>query len=170
LIDKIIIKEKNMSDINSVAIVGRVVEKPTVKYLASGSAVSDIRIANNSYQKGKDEKVNWLTVTVFGKQAENCEKYLDKGSQIIIDGRLDYQSWENKDGEKRSMVKIIANRVQFASGNKNNSSNDQPAEQSQPKPEPTLETTPAPAEQTNEQTDFNSKFDQPIDDTDDIPF
>jgi single-strand DNA-binding protein len=119
-----------MSDINSVVIVGRVVEKPVAKHLDSGSSVCDIRIANNVYQgKGKDEKVNWLSVTAFGKQAENCEKFLDKGSQIVVDGRLDYQSWE-KDGTKRSAIKIIANSVQFIGGKKNESTpqNDPPFE------------------------------------------
>jgi single-strand DNA-binding protein len=103
-----------MSDINSVIVVGRVVEKPTLGN--SDTPVINIRIANNVYQgKGKEEKVNWLTVTAFGNTAINCEKYLDKGSQVCILGRLDYSQWE-KDGQKKSMVKIIANQVQFIGG------------------------------------------------------
>ena len=108
-----------MSDINIVTIVGRVVEKPVVKFSQSNNAVTNIRIANNVYQgSGKEEKVNWFTVTVFGKQAESCEKYLDKGKQIGVNGRLDWSQWENKDGQKRSDVKIIANSVQFFGGGK----------------------------------------------------
>jgi single-strand DNA-binding protein len=170
-----------MSDINSVVVVGRVVEKPVIKYGASGTAVSTIRIANNVYMgAGKDEKVNWLKVTVFGKTAENCEKYLDKGNQIIVEGRLDWSSWENKDGQKRSEVKIVANRVQFI-GKKNDQSQ-QPVQnqsnQNQPAAEPApaseappvdnQETMDMPTPDTN--NDFNSQFDSPIDDTDDIPF
>ena len=180
-----------MSDINSVVVVGRVVERPVIKYSASGTAVSTIRIANNVYMgSGKDEKVNWLKVTVFGKTAENCEKYLDKGNQIVVSGRLDWSSWENKDGQKRSDVKIIGNTVQFI-GKKNDNQN-QSQQQSEPAPqqqsqEPTSQTPPAeqapasepkPVDQQENMNmpdqgtgeDFNSTFDQPLDDTDDIPF
>jgi len=116
-----------MSDINKVVIVGRVVEKPTVKHLpnADNTAVADMRIANNVYRgQGKDPKVNWLTVTVFGKRAESCAKNLEKGSQIGVEGKLDFQQWE-KDGNKRSMVKIIADQVQFLGKKK---TSDQPVE------------------------------------------
>lgn len=103
-----------MSDINQVVIVGRVVEKPTLA--KSEKPVINIRIANNVYQgQGKEEKVNWLTVTAFSNIAINCEKYLDKGSQVCVNGRLDWSEWE-KDGQKKSMVKIIANQVQFIGG------------------------------------------------------
>jgi len=110
-----------MSDINSVTVVGRVVEKPELKFGQSGNAVTNIRIANNVYQgQGKDEKVNWFTVVAFGKQAENCEKLLDKGKQIVVDGRLDWSSWETKEGDKRSKVQIVANSIQFVGGGKQN--------------------------------------------------
>jgi single-strand DNA-binding protein len=104
-----------MSDINQVVIVGRVVEKPTLA--KSEKPVINIRIANNVYQgQGKEEKVNWLTVTAFSNIAINCEKYLDKGSQVCVNGRLDYSEWTDKENNKKSMVKIIANQVQFIGG------------------------------------------------------
>jgi single-strand DNA-binding protein len=170
-----------MSDINSVIVVGRVVEKPALKYLSSGTAVTDIRIANNTYQgQGKEDKVNWLTVTVFGARAESCEKYLDKGSQCVVKGKLDYQAWTNKDGDKRSMVKIKADEVQFV-GKKSNQDQPQSQEQSQqnqPASEPAQPAESKPADQQQDMNmpepdtgnDFNSQFDSPIDDTDDIPF
>lgn len=181
-----------MSDLNVVALVGRVVEKPQVKYLKTGTAVSDLRIANNTYRKGEgnnNEKVNWLNVTVFGKQAENCEKYLDKGSQVVISGRLDYQQWE-KDGQKRSMIKIIANSVQFVGGKRNNqdqyqqqpeSQNQEPPQTETPQSEP-AKSDPAPETETtsvdnqeglglnNEKESFDSTFEDSIGDDDDIPF
>lgn len=104
-----------MSDINTITIIGRVVEKPILKYGQSGTAVLNMRIANNVYSPNDENqtKANFFTVVVFGKQAENCEKYLDKGKQIAIDGRLDHETWVDKDNNKRSSVKIIANSVQF---------------------------------------------------------
>jgi single-strand DNA-binding protein len=170
-----------MSDMNQVSVIGRVVERPIIKYGASGTAVTTIRIANNVYMgAGKDEKVNWLKVTVFGKSAENCEKYLDKGSQIAVSGRLDWSSWENKDGQKRSEVKIIGNTVQFLGGKK--SSQDQ--QQSQPSsnndmpPEPVPPAESKPVDQQQDMNmptpdtgdDFNSQFDVPIEDGEDCPF
>lgn len=166
-----------MSDVNIVVIVGRLVEKPIVKYSASGTAVTNIRVANNVYQGAdKKEKVNWFTVVVFGKQAENCEKYLDKGRQIVVNGRLDWSSWETKEGEKRSTIKIIANRIQFIGGRPDSSQSDQetiqePSEPSKPLESSSIETPPENNMSTSEtSSDFDSTFESPIDDTDDIPF
>ncbi len=170
-----------MSDINSVVVVGRLVEKPIIKYGASGIAVSNLRLANNVFVgTGKEEKVNWFTVVVFGKTAENCEKYLDKGRQIVVNGRLDWNSWETKDGQKRSKVQIVANRVQFIGGKPRTSeSAEGPGEisQSHPQPESSEEMPPDGQQENNKaseegSSDFNSTstFESPIDDTDDIPF
>jgi single-strand DNA-binding protein len=148
-----------MSDINSVVIIGRVVEKPTLKYSANTNAVCRIRIANNDYVN-KQEKVNWLTVTAFGKVAENCEKYLDKGKQICVNGKLDYQEWENKQGQKRNAVQIVAHNVQFLGETKPNQSQ-------QPQEPVTQEPT---VESVQELIPEAQVIDQPLDDTDDIPF
>lgn len=164
-----------MSDLNSVTVIGRLVEKPVLKYSKSGTAVSNLRIANNTYSPGSNEqnqnKVNFFTVVVFGKQAENCEKYLDKGRQVAISGRLDQNSWEDTSGNKRSMVRIIANSVQFIGSRPGTNIS------TQPETVPSPETSPPPPdlnEEFNEDNktndDFNSTFESPIDDTDDIPF
>lgn len=112
-----------MSDVNTVTIVGRLVAKPELKYSASGNAIGSFRIANNIFIPGRDgkenkTKVNFFSVTCFGKRAESCEKHLDKGSMVIITGRLDFQEWATKDNQKRSTVKIVANQVQFIGGGK----------------------------------------------------
>lgn len=158
-----------MSDINNVVIVGRLVEKPIIKYGASGVAVSNLRIANNVYLgAGKGEKVNWFTTVVFGKLAENCEKYLDKGRQIIVSGRLDWNSWESKDGQKRSKVQIIASSIQFIGGKQAGPINaEEPLQGPAETPESSTNNNSMPAESND---DFNSTFESPIDDTDDIPF
>lgn len=74
----------------------------------------------------KQEKTSWHRIVVFGKQAENCEQYLDKGQQVFIEGEIDYQEYDDKDGNKKYATNIIAENVQFlSSGNDNGgSSND----------------------------------------------
>ncbi len=167
-----------MSDVNSVIIVGRLVEKPILKYAASGTAVSNLRVANNTYSKSSENKtkVNFFTVVVFGKQAENCEKYLDKGRQIVVNGRLDQNSWEDNNGNKRSIVRIIANSVQFIGGLPSSSNavqsptppqTEEPAAPDAPETETDLK---GEADSKEETSDFDSTFESPIDDTDNIPF
>lgn len=157
-----------MSDINDVTLVGRLVEKPILKYGKSGTAVSNLRIANNTFSPSAAEsnrtKVNFFTVVVFGKQAENCEKYLDKGRQIIVNGRLDQNSWEDPSGNKRSMVRVIANRVQFIGGPARPGTSGSAAAAPE---EPAGEAPPPPEEGGK---DADTAFESPIEDTDDIPF
>lgn len=108
-------------DIMRAVVSGRITQElKELKYTKDSKAVLDISIGSNSYKKGAGEynqKSNFFNVTVFGKQAESCKQYLAKGSQVIVDGRLDFQSWE-KDGVKHSMIKIIADSVTFIGGNK----------------------------------------------------
>lgn len=165
-----------MSDVNSAIIVGRLVEKPILKYAASGTAVSNIRVANNTYSKSSENKtkVNFFTVVVFGKQAENCEKYLDKGRQIVVNGRLDQNSWEDNNGNKRSIVRIIANSVQFIGGQPSSTvQSPTPPQTEEPitpdAPEPEIDLKPE-ADSKEQTSDFDSTFESPIDDTDNIPF
>ncbi|MDD5066195.1 MAG: single-stranded DNA-binding protein [bacterium] len=164
-----------MSDINDVTLVGRLVEKPVLKYGKSGTAVSNLRVANNTYMPSAVDsnktKVNFFTVVVFGKQAENCEKYLDKGRQIVINGRLDQNSWEDNSGNKRSMVRIIANRIQFIGGQaKSGSAISGPAADNA-KDIPGEEIPPEAANPgTPENKELDTTFESPIEDTDDIPF
>ena len=61
----------------------------------------------------KRDEVCFLTIVVWGKQAESCGEYLDKGSQIFVEGRLQTRDWEGKDGQKRSVTEVVAERVQF---------------------------------------------------------
>jgi single-strand DNA-binding protein len=80
-------------------------------------AVADLRLAvNRRYQTQSGEKREdtcFLNVVVWGKQAESCSEYLDKGSPIMVEGRLQTRDWETKDGQKRNVVEVVAERVQF---------------------------------------------------------
>ena len=106
-----------MASLNRVFLIGNLTRTPELRYTPSGTAVADLRLAvNRNYttQGGeKREETCFLTVVVWGKQAESCGEYLDKGSPIMVEGRLQTRDWETKDGQKRSVVEVVAERVQF---------------------------------------------------------
>jgi len=115
-----------MADYNKVILVGRLTRDPELKNLPSGIAVTTMGIAvNNSYTNKEGNKIDdtlFIDVTVFGKQAENVHQYLEKGSNVLVDGRLRYRTWETSEGSKRSKHEIMAQRIQFM-GSKPSSSN-----------------------------------------------
>jgi single-strand DNA-binding protein len=98
---------------------GNLTRPPELRYTPSGAAVADMRLAvsrNYTTQSGeKRDETAFLTVIAWGKTAENCSEYLDKGSQILVEGRIQTRDWEGKDGQKRSATEIVAERVQFIS-------------------------------------------------------
>ena len=102
---------------NNVVMNGRLGKKPEVRTLTSGSTVANFSIANNEVFKNKAgekvETVDWFDVEVWGRNAEIAEKYLKKGSQISLAGRLKTSSWEDKDGNKRSKCFIKVSQLQM---------------------------------------------------------
>jgi single-strand DNA-binding protein len=119
---------------NQAIIIGNLSKDVTMKYLPSGSAVANFSVAVNERYKGKDgvakDEVDFFDVTCFGTLAENCEKYVAKGSKVLIVGKLKQETWE-KDGQKRSRIKIIAQTVQFLSRKEGGN---QDAQQEEPLP------------------------------------
>src|SRR5262244_1981111 len=109
--------ERLMASLNKVFLMGNLTRTPELRYTPSGTAVADLRLAvNRNYttQSGeKRDEVCFLTVVVWGKQAETCSEYLDKGSPVMVEGRLQTRDWETKDGQKRNVVEVVADRVQF---------------------------------------------------------
>lgn len=109
-----------MRDIARVTIVGRLTRDPELRQLPSGTSLCKLGVAVNSSIKDSSgqwvEKANFFDVTVWGPQGENCAKYLAKGRQVAVDGRLNYDAWEAQDGSKRSKVDIIADTVMFLGG------------------------------------------------------
>lgn len=107
-----------MTDLNKVFLAGNLTRDPEVRHTPSGAAVCDLRMAiNRRYrdQHDKDrEEVVYVSVTVWGKQAENCGQYLSKGSPVLVEGRLKLDEWE-KDGQKQSRLGVVGERVQFLS-------------------------------------------------------
>jgi single-strand DNA-binding protein len=105
-----------MASLNKVLLIGRLTRDPEKRSTPSGMAVTEMRVAVNRKYKassGEDrEETCFVNVTVWGKQAEACAEYLQKGSPLFIEGRLKSDEWE-KDGQKRSSLSVVAERVQF---------------------------------------------------------
>lgn len=105
---------------NKVILLGRLGNDPELKYLASGSAVANFTLATNESYTDKTgqkvQKAEWHRIVVFGKAAEHCAQYLKKGSQALLEGKLQTRSWDDKQsGGKRYMTEIVAFNVQFLS-------------------------------------------------------
>lgn len=97
---------------NSVNIIGRLGRDPETRYTGGGDAVSNFSIAvDNGF--GDKKKTSWFKVTAWKKTAESVQKYLRKGSKVAVSGRLEERSWQDKGGEKRTSVEIVAERVDF---------------------------------------------------------
>lgn len=108
-----------MASFNKVMLLGNLTADPEVKQLQSGMSVGDLRLAvSESYKNKQGEQVEtvlYVDVVVWGRQAETCQQYLSKGSSVFVEGRLQLDQWE-KDGQKRSKIRVRAMQVQFMPG------------------------------------------------------
>lgn len=99
---------------NTVNLIGRLTKEPQVRYTADGLAVASFTLAvDRPVRKGEDKQADFPRVICFGKQAENCEKYLAKGRLVAIMGRIQTGSYEKQNGDKVYTTDVIADRVQF---------------------------------------------------------
>jgi len=108
-----------VANLNKVFLIGNLTRDPELRYVPSGAPVATFGLAiNRRYvtQSGeKKDEVCFVRIVVFGKQAESCSQYLNKGRLVFVEGRLQYRSWE-QDGQKRSSLDVVADRVQFLGG------------------------------------------------------
>jgi len=106
-----------MASFNRVILMGNLTKDPELRYTPSGLAVAHLSLAVNrkvSAKEGeKKEEVDFFDVETWDKQAELCSEYLNKGSGVLIEGRLKQDRWEDENGGKRSKIKIIATTIQF---------------------------------------------------------
>ena len=101
---------------NIVVLVGNLTKDPEIRYSSNGNAIANINIAVNRFSpKEGGPDADFFRVTVFGKQAELVEKYLTKGKKVGIEGRLQNDNYDNKEGQKVYRDSIIANRIEFLS-------------------------------------------------------
>src|SRR4051812_15035542 len=103
------------TNINRVVLTGNLTRDPELRNTPSGTPVCSLRIACNTRRKDSSgewvDKPNYFDVTVWGAQGENCATYLSKGRPVAVDGRLEWREGEEKDGNKRQSVDIIADPV-----------------------------------------------------------
>jgi single-strand DNA-binding protein len=125
-----------MASFNRVILLGNITRDIELRRTGQGTAVTDIGLAVNERVKRNDEwvdEVNFFDVTLWGRTAEIADEYLGKGSSVMIEGRLKHETWEQPDGQKRSKVKVIGERMQML-GSKPSGSNmkSSPSQQGQP--------------------------------------
>jgi single-strand DNA-binding protein len=106
-----------MPAVNVVLLVGNLTRDPEVRDSPTGTPVATLGLAVNSRVKGQDgewrENPCFVDVVVFGLQAEACGEYLEKGAPALVEGRLQYRTWEDAQGHRRSKHEVVASRVQF---------------------------------------------------------
>ena len=118
--------------LNKVILVGNLGQKPEIRYTKDSKPIASFSIATSESWKDKTtgdmvEKTEWHNVTFFGRIAEVAEQYLDKGSKVFVEGKLQTDKWEDENGNKRSATKIIGNNMQMldSRGSNNSSSFDE---------------------------------------------
>ncbi|MDB4783544.1 single-stranded DNA-binding protein [Verrucomicrobiales bacterium] len=127
-----------MASVNKVILIGNLTRDPEVRYTPKGTAVTDFSMAmNRSFSSDggeRREETTFVDVTLWGKQAEVVGEYLKKGNPLYIEGRLQMDSWDDKNtGQKRTKLKVVGDRFQFMGGGNNDggSSSQQRSENSQ---------------------------------------
>lgn len=109
-----------MASVNKVILVGNLGADPEMRYLPSGEAVANIRLATTDTWKDKDgnkqEATEWHRVSFFGRQAEVCGQYLKKGSQIYVEGSIRTRKWQDKEGQDRYSTEVRGDRMQMLGG------------------------------------------------------
>ncbi len=149
-----------MASVNKVILVGNLGADPEMRYLPSGEAVANLRLATTDTWKdkdgGKQEATEWHRVSFFGRQAEVCGQYLKKGSQIYVEGSIRTRKWQDKEGQERYTTEIRGDRMQMLGG-RQGMGDAPPRESGDSRPAPAKAQQPAPSSNFN---DFE----------DDIPF
>lgn len=126
------------NDLNRCDFIGRLGADPEVRYMTSGEAVANIRVAVGSTWKDKSgekqEATEWVSVTAFGKLAEIFGEYLKKGSKVYVSGRMKTDKYTDKDGIERYSTKIICERMQMLDSKERSDSGTSAGQASQPAP------------------------------------
>ena len=112
--------------VNKVILVGNLGQKPEMRYTQTNTAVATLSIATSESWKDKDsgeqrEKTEWHRVVFFGKLAEIAEQYLDKGSQLYVEGKLQTRKWQDKEGNDRYTTEILGNEMNMLGGRQSSS-------------------------------------------------
>jgi single-strand DNA-binding protein len=175
-----------MKDVNKVMFTGRLGADPEMRYTAQGTAVTSFRAASNRQWRDasgeKHEEAEWFKVVAWDKLGEICNEYLNKGSRVYVEGRLQTRKYQDKDGQDRYMTEVVATDMVMLDG-KNGSSNghaagdeeyEAPAVPAKPaKPAPAPASRPARATSAGASAasrDARRNAPRSIDDVEDLPF
>ena len=108
-----------MGSVNRVIVMGNLTRDLELRYTPGGAAVTSFGLGVNRRFRDRDglpnDEVTFLEIVAWGKQAESCSAYLGKGRLVLIEGRLRQERWQTAEGEARSALKVVAERVQFLS-------------------------------------------------------
>jgi len=118
--------------LNKALLIGRLGKDPEVRYTPDGMMVTNFNIATDEYRKDKNgervQRTEWHRIVTFGKLAEICGNYLSKGKLIFVEGRIQTQSWEDKEGNKHYTTEIIASDMKMLDSKGSGKSQEMPAE------------------------------------------
>lgn len=139
--------------VNKAILIGNLGADPELRYTPGGQAVTTFRLATTERWTGQDgqknEKTVWHNIVAWGKQAEIVKEYLSKGRQVYVEGRIDNRSYDDKEGNKRYVSEIVAQRVQFLG-----SRADAPGELAPAAETPSETAAPAPEGASNDDDDL----------------
>ena len=143
-----------MANVNQVTLIGRLTRDPELRYISSGTAVTEISLAVNKewWDKATNEKkkkVTFVDITCWAKTAEAVCQYMSKGRELYVFGELELDQWETPDGDKRSKLKVVAAFVQFlggkdGSGGRREEGRPEPSEEGRPGRGDSAPSRPAP--------------------------
>ncbi len=106
-----------MASLNKIMLIGNVGTDPEMRFTPNGNPVTSFRIATNRVYTASDgerkKETEWFTIVAWQKLAESCNQSLTKGQRVYVEGRLRTSTWEGQDGQKRSRVEVVADRVLF---------------------------------------------------------
>ncbi len=120
-----------MGNLNKVMIIGHLGQDPDIRHAPSGDEVANMTVATSESWKDKNgerqEKTEWHRVVAFGKLAEICGQYLQKGSEVYFEGRLQTRKWTDKEGQDRYTTEIVATQLQMLGGKQDRERSEKPA-------------------------------------------
>jgi single-strand DNA-binding protein len=155
-----------MANLNRVLLIGNLTRDPEVRYTPKGTAVTEIGLAVNRIYSGEDgekkEETTFVDVTLWARQAEIAGQYLKKGRPVFIEGRLQLDSWDDKQtGQKRSRLRVVAENLQLLGSRQEGEGSSAPSASSAPRRNPTTSAPPTRPEPRDPDLDAEP---------DDIPF
>jgi len=148
-----------MAGVNKVILVGNLGIEPEIRTLENGTKVARLRVATSESYTNKEgvrvENTEWHTVTLWRQLAEIAEKYLEKGKQVYIEGKLQTRSWKDKEGNDRYSTEVIADKMQMLGRASSGSDDNQGSRAAQP---------------AQQQASAANSSNEPMDEDDDLPF